>query len=502
MRYTTPANLCDSYKVGHRAMYPAGMTGLQSNWTARGSRVPGADKVVFFGLQAFLQKFLMEYFQEDFFNVARDFVVSRHQDRVEGLLQQPFDASHWVALHRLGYLPLRFSALPEGTEVPLRVPMFLVENTHDDFAWLVNYIESVMSAEIWLPTTSATMALRFRRMLDGWAQRTSDTPEAVDWQGHDFSFRGMGSLDAASASGAGHLLAFAGSDMLTAMDWADHYYGIDGALVRFVGGSVPASEHSVMCAGLQGGEEETFRTLLERFPGGILSVVSDTWNLWDVITKILPRLKGEILARKGGPGGPESPGKLVIRPDSGNPCLILAGDPAAAEGTPVRKGVIELLWDVFGGTVNSKGFKVLDPHIGAIYGDAITYDRADAICRMLSEKGFASTNVVLGIGSFSYQYVTRDTFSMAMKATWCAINGEGRAIEKRPVTDTGMKASARGRLACRRNDEGKLVLINDATPEDEAASLYAVVWENGRFVRRYSFREVAERVGVRVVMPQ
>lgn len=501
MRYTSPPNLCDSYKVGHQAMYPRGLTRLQSNWTARGSRVPGVEKVVFFGLQAFLQKYLGEYFQESFFNLDGNQVIGRHRQRVEGLLGQPVRLDHWAELHALGYLPLKFSALPEGTEVPLRVPCFLVENTHPNFPWLVNYIESVMSSEIWLPMTSATMALRFRRMLDGWAEKTSDTPEFVDWQGHDFSFRGMAGLDAASASGAGHLLSFAGSDMLTAMDWTNHYYGL-GDTVGFVGGSVPATEHSVMCAGGESFELGTFTRLLEDFPSGILSVVSDTWDLWKVITRILPQLREKILSRRGGPGGPDSPGKLVIRPDSGDPVLILCGDPTMPLDHPAYKGVVELLWEVFGGTRNSKGYKVLDPHIGTIYGDAITFDRADEICRRLERKGFASTNVVLGIGSFNYQYVTRDTLSMAMKATWVEVDGVGRAIEKSPVTDSGLKKSARGRLACFKKVYGNITLINDATAQDEAESLYKVVWEDGKFVRRQTFREIAELVGARKMLPQ
>lgn len=495
MNYTTPANLADVYKVGHRSMYPEGMTGLQSNWTPRGSRVPNVTDVVFFGLQAFLQRYLVDYFHDKFFGVPVEQAVGRHQARVESILGQPFNVDHWRALHALGYLPLRFSALPEGTEVPLRVPCYLVENTHPDFAWLVNYIESVMSAEVWKPMTSATTALHLRRLLDAWAQLTSTTPAFVDWQGHDFSFRGMGGLDDASASGAGHLLCFAGSDSIPAMDWTDTYYSEDPSKVRFVGGSVPATEHSVMCAGGQEGEAETILRLLDKHPTGILSVVSDTWDLWKVLTETLrrPDVYAKIMAREG---------KFVVRPDSGDPADILCGDPSPTAGFAESKGVVELLWDTFGGTVNAKGYKVLDAHIGTIYGDAITYDRAGEICSRLEAKGFASTNIVLGVGSFTYQYVTRDTFSMAMKATWCAVNGEGRAMSKAPVTDRSGKKSARGRLAALRDAHGHLYLVENATPEQEAASCYTPVWENGAFLKRWTFREIAQRVGKRHLLPE
>jgi nicotinamide phosphoribosyltransferase len=489
-----PLNLADSYKVGHYSMYPKGMTHLQSNWTPRSSRIPEVSHVAFFGLQAYLAR-ITEAF-DPLFGITGTMLIQDHQRRVEGLLGQAFDTSHWEALRDLGYLPLRFCALPEGTMVPLRVPMFTIENTVPGFGWLVNYLESVMSAEIWQPMTSLTIALRYRKLLDEWASKTSDTPEFVDWQGHDFSFRGLAGAMSGAASGAGHLLAFAGSDTLAAMDWAREYYDARG----FVGGSVPATEHSVMCAGGRGTEKETIHRLLTEFPKGIISIVSDTWDLWYVITKILPELEPHILGREG---------KLVIRPDSGDPVKIICGDPDAPVGSPPWKGVIELLWDIFGGTVNSKGFRVLDPHIGAIYGDSITLERAGAICKGLADKGFASTNIVFGIGSFTYQYVTRDTFGFAMKATWARIDGVEHSLFKDPVTDDGMKKSAKGRLAVGRragstlaDDSGELMLVNNATPDQEAKSLLQPVWEDSKFLVRHTYREIATRLGARKLLPE
>ena len=482
-----PAYLIDAYKIDHRRMYPAGTTGIYSNFTARGSRVDGVDGVVFFGLQAFLERVLGDMF-DDWFAQDEDAVVAAYERRTNGVLgPNAVGTDHIRDLHRLGYLPLRFRALPEGTEVPLRVPMFTVENTHPEFFWLTNYIETVLSAEIWLPCTTATLALRVRRLLDDWAHRTASAPEFVDWQGHDFSFRGMSSLESAAASGAGHLLAFAGTDSMVALDWVEAYYPVaDGTVL---GGSVPATEHSVMCVGGLDGEVATFERLLDLYPAGVVSVVSDTWDLWEVLTDYLPRLRDKVLARDG---------KLVIRPDSGDPVDILCGDPAAPEGSPARAGVIQLLWDAFGGQTNAKGFRELDPHIGAIYGDSITFDRADDICRRLANNGFASTNVVLGIGSFSYQYNTRDTFGFAMKATWAEVDGEGRDLFKDPVTDDGVKKSARGRLAVVQGDEG-LELVEQATPAQEDASLLETVWEDGEFVRHHTWNDVVERVGARAL---
>lgn len=223
--------------------------------------------------------------------------------------------------------------------------------------------------------------------------------------------------------------------------------------------------------------------LLDLYPSGIFSVVSDTFDIWHLLTVILPEYKDRITSRNG---------KIVCRPDSGNPVDIICGKPLSDSPpeTPEEKGVCELLWDVFGGTVNDKGYKELDPHVGMIYGDSINYDRAVEMCERLEAKGFASTNIVLGIGSFSYQYVTRDTYGFAMKATWAEINGEGHDLFKDPVTDDGVKKSAKGRLAVLRDDTGELQVVNQATPAVEAESLLEPVWENGEFIRKQSFADV------------
>ena len=233
--------------------------------------------------------------------------------------------------------------------------------------------------------------------------------------------------------------------------------------------------------------------LLETYPKGILSVVSDTWDLWKVCTEHVVTLKEEILARDG---------KLVIRPDSGDPVDILCGFNTRSKMVslvddehPSYKGVIELLWDVFGGTTNEQGYKVLDSHIGAIYGDSITIDRADEICARLEAKGFASTNVVLGIGSFTYQYNTRDTFGFAMKATYVEINGEGREIFKDPITDDGTKKSATGLLKVFKTTlEGDIVLHDQVSWEEESEGILQTIYENGEFYNETTLTEIKNRL--------
>lgn len=470
----------DSYKLSHIHMYPEGTTNVYSNFTNRGSRVPGVNHVVNFGLQAYLTDLTEEW--DAFFAAPKAEVFADYKKNTSTFVSPGFDYSHIDALHDLGYLPLRFSQVPEGTLVPIKVPSVTIESTHEKFFWLVNYVESNLSASIWHPSTSATNAWNLRREFNRAAVETASDLSATNFQMHDFSYRGMENWLAAAASSAGHCLSSFGTDTVPVIGYVNHYYPGDNGDVAF---SVPASEHSVMCAGGEDDELETFDRLLTIFPEGILSVVSDTWDFFGVLTEILPQLKDKIMARGG---------KLVIRPDSGNPADIICGTVPATrllpDGTPEQKGAIEVLWDLFGGTTNDKGFKELDPHIGLIYGDGMYLDRVKEINARLRAKGFASTNWVAGVGSYTYQYVTRDTFASAVKATQVTINGETRDIFKNPKTDDGTKKSATGRLAVLSYADGTLYLVEKATPEQEAASLIQPVWENGKFVKTYSYADV------------
>jgi len=485
-----PLNLTDGYKLDHRRQYPDGTGLVYSNWTPRKSRKEGINDVVFFGLQYFVKEYLIEQFNTEFFAKPKEEVVAQYVRRVNNYLGQHFITfEHIEALHDLGYLPIEIKALPEGTVVPTRVPMFTMVNTLPEFFWLTNYFETLVSNVVWLPCTSATIAYAYKSKLEQWANITGGDLEFIPFQGHDFSMRGMGGIEAAKLSGAGHLLCFVGTDTIPAIDFLEKYYGADSDK-ELVGCSVAATEHSVMCMGGDGLDEyQTFKRLVtDVYPAGIVSIVSDTWDLWKVCTQFLPELKESILARDG---------KVVIRPDSGNPADILCGLARGFEeaNTPADKGVVELLWDVFGGTVNDKGYKVLDPHIGAIYGDSITLERADEICRRLEAKGFASTNVVLGIGSYTYQYNTRDTFGFAMKATYGEVNGEGREIYKDPITDDGTKKSAKGLLCVDRNPEtGRLELEDQVSKDRELQGEMQTIFKDGVLLVDQSLSEIRQRV--------
>ena len=470
----------DAYKLGHILQYPDNTEFVYSNFTPRSARHLLAtqpeglkdDTIVAVGMynavreiQRMFQDFLKlppHYVEEKLEPFFRDFAPDTTLLR-----------SRIKQLRELGYLPLVIKALPEGTLVKPNTPVLTIYNTHNDFAWLVNYLEDVISNLIWKPMVAATIARSYRQLFMGYANLTGSPKEFVDFQGHDFSVRGMGGPEDARRSGMGHLTQFVGTDNIgAAAEMHDAFDVIPGILV---GASIPATEHSVMCAGGKDNEFDTYHRLITKiYPSGMVSIVSDTWDFFGVLTDIASALKSEIMNRDG---------KVVFRPDSGDPVDIIAGtarvlypekgeyicdqepgiyivdnvyyqwageyfmeDPSEpitnviAEPTPQMKGAVEVLWGEFGGTTTDTGHKLLDEHVGLIYGDSITLERAYKILAALERKGFASANIVFGIGSYTYQYITRDTIGAAMKATYAVVDGEGRELEKSPITDATKKS--------------------------------------------------------------
>ena len=225
-------------------------------------------------------------------------------------------------------------------------------------------------------------------------------------------------------------------------------------------------------------------TICTTHPHGFVSIVCDGYDYWDVIGRVIPVLKDKILSRNG---------RVVIRPDSGDPVLIVCGDPDGKTELE-KKGSIEALWDLFGGTITKRGFKLLDSHIGLIYGDSITIKRCKEICERLSNKGFASTNCVFGIGSYTYQYNTRDTFGFALKSTHAQINGKEKQIFKNPKTDAGTKKSQKGVVAVVRNGKSfefvDGLYLNSKYPGDQLVE----VFNNGKLSVEEYWPEIRNRL--------
>lgn len=522
---TKPLEQADGYKLSHKKFMREGTTMLYANITARSAaRAKFHDaelRVVWAGMQAFLKDFIIAEFNNEFFSRPFKEVIGEWKARVEGYLGVgAVSMEHFERLHKLGYLPLEIKALPEGSKVPFKVPLATWKNTHKDFAWLVTYIETVLSQECWGVTTSATTAYQFLTLCRRFADETVGNREHLPFQCHDFSARGLMGRQAAAASGYGHLLSFAGTDTIAALGFVEKFYGGYPA-GYLVGTSVPASEHSVTSLGIAvDGELETIRYwITEAYPTGIVSIVSDTIDYWKVLTEYLPSLKTEIEAR--GPNG-FLPGKVVVRPDSGDPVRVIAGyrnDEVyrTADGRIIVraaqaydeyeitedefKGSIEVLWEKFGGSYNKLGYRELNPSVGLIYGDSITLERAEEIFSRLQQRGFASSNVVFGVGSFTYQYVTRDTLSLAVKATAAVVDGKLVELYKDPKTDSGIKKSARGLMRVDLVD-GKFVMSDSVTPDEEAGGELRTIFKDGKLLVDESFDTIRNRVQDIVVLKE
>lgn len=479
----------DGYKADHRSQYPDGTTCIYNNMTLRSSRLDGVRAGMVFGIQYWVIEYLIRKWHFDFFARDLDTVLARYKRRIDNYLGPgAITYDHIADLHKLQYLPLHIKALPEGTLVPLRVPFMTVRNTIPEFFWLTNGLETNQSNVIWGGINSATIAYQYRKNFERFSRRTGFPKDMIKWMGHDFSYRGMFGEEAALVSGAAHLLSFTGTDTIPAIDFLEEYYGAN-CETELIGGSVPATEHSVMSMGSKESELETFRRLITKvYPKGIVSIVSDTWDYWKVVTEILPALKQEILARDG---------KVVIRPDSGDPVKIICGDPDAPQGSPQFWGTMMMLKDIFGATQNNKGYWEINPKIGAIYGDSITIQRQQEILQRLEAMGFASSPV-LGIGSFTYQYNTRDTLGQAIKATYGEVNGEGREIFKKPATDDGTKNSARGLLNVTEDELGKLTCLEGVDWNLEGMGRLQTVFLDGNMKRFEYLSDMRKRVDAQV----
>jgi len=423
----------DAYKQHHREQYPIGTTKVFSNLTPRNSKhfncLPSLkDKVVVYGLKYTITK-LIEDWDNNFFKIEWSEIESQiHTFIKHSAIDITKNIPYFKELHEFGKLPLSFEYIGDYTVVNINTPILSIVNTDDRFFWLVNYIETQLSSEVWALMTSANISRNYYELCRTYSNKTCDNESHLMFQCHDFSQRGISSTESSIKTGLGHLAYFLGSDTLPAiiekMNYVDEYSdrscfsfktGIINYLITkendlILGSSIPASEHSTMCAGGKDTEFETYERFLELYPEGIVSIVSDTWDYFNVIENYLPRLKDKIMSRNG---------KVVIRPDSGDPVDIILKS-------------IPILDKVFGHTINSKGYKVLDSHIGLIYGDSITLQVATEVLKGLEKMGYASSNIVFGVGSYTYQYITRDTLGFAVKATAVEIDGVWHNIFKEP----------------------------------------------------------------------
>lgn len=483
MMNTMALLLSDTYKQCHDRMYPKGLTKLVSYWVPRKSMLKNQNEMVFFGLQAFIKEYLIDYFHDYFFSLSEDYMIKLYSDSMNIQIGETnYDIDKLVKLHRYGKLPLEIRALPEGTLTPMGVPCIEISNTNDDFAWLVQWIECILQVQLWKPCAHATIGYMYRQIADKWYEKTVDDV-SPDMACADFGMRGMSCMEEAVRCSASWLLSFNKTSTIPAINYIDTYYNADCKNNRIGLGAV-STEHSVMGANYSiDGDEITFvrRLLNELYPNTSFSMVSDTYDYWNMINNILPEVKEDIMNHNG---------KLLVRPDSGDIVDI-----------SVR--TVERLWDIFGGTVNSKGYKVLDPHIGVIYGDGCTMQAVETIWSELEKRGFAANCINYGVGAFCFSAivedgkliaVTRDTFGIAMKATYGIIDGKKLMIYKDPKTDTSkLKKSHKGCCEVYYDENGNLT-CKDELMDMSKNTVLETVFKDGQLLKEYTFAEIRDRL--------
>lgn len=485
---TNPMLLIDFYKAVHAEMLPEKITKSVSYFTPRMSRVNRWDSVVMFGLQGFIKTYLIDYFNEWFFNRPFAEVIGEYKRIMDASLgENAYKIEKIEQLRKLGYLPIKIVALPEGTIVPMHVPMFGITNTHKDFAWLPQSLESLISAESWHPMIAATVGYTYRQIVNYYYDLTCDDETSRAKALGAFDFRGEECTDSAIKAGAGWCLSFLNTATVPTIPYLEKNYKCDCTKEPVAFGS-PSTEHSVMCSNFAvDGDEITLlrRLLTEIYPNTSFSAVLDSYDYWNVIDNILPQLKPEILAHNG--------------------CMLMRGD--SGDCVEVVTKTVFKLWEEFGGTTNSKGYKVLNPHVKAIYGDSITVQRCEQIYKILMENGFACSNVALGVGSFSFQCIeedgilkpfTRDTFSSCIKATYCEIDDKPFQIFKNPK-DGGFKKSQKGCCVVVKGSDDKLIYVDGRTweeahvsGEDAKVNLLQPVFKDGQLIKEQSLAEIRD----------
>lgn len=475
--------MADTYKNTNPDALPEGLTKLTSYITPRKSMFKNINKVVFFGLQAFVKEFLIDLANDTFFNRPKEEVLSEYKMYLDNQIgEQSYDLGRIEKLYDLGYLPIEMKALPEGSKVNVGVPCIELTNTHPDFAWVVQWIECICQSEIYNTCNWATMANEYRKLANEFYKTTDEANPAMAMA--DFGFRGLGVNNGIRASSS-WLLSFNKTSTIPSLQYIDRMYNAECAK-NHIGIGAVSLEHATVCSNLAvcETEENLLRRLLtDTYKNTSFSYVSDSFDYWGLIENTLPKLKDEIMNHNG---------KFLVRPDSG-------------DIVEISVKTVQKLWDLFGGSVNSKGYKELNPKIGLIYGDGCQYQKIKEIWTQLERLGFAANTILFGVGAFSFTAMctpsdgmvclTRDTFGFAMKSTYCVINGKEYAIQKDPKTDkNNLKKSHKGLCYVSKEDE-EFICIDGYThgtiPSD---NLLETVFKNGELVKECTFEEVRNRL--------
>jgi nicotinamide phosphoribosyltransferase len=477
-----PFNLpleADSYKASHWPFYPPGMGNMYSYLESRGGKFP---ETVMIGQQYILKQYLVGqvFDRNDVFEAAEEWADHFGDNTV-------FNLKGWLELYEAhgGIIPIRIKAVPEGMAIPNKNVLLTVESTDEKSGWITNYIET-LDQLLWYPMTVATLSRSvklnmYKIMLETTDYTHEEILAKISFMLHDFGFRGASSRESAAIGGMAHLSNFKGTDTTPGWRLIKAFYNTN----KMPGFSIPATEHSTITSWGKGqGEIDAYANVLNIRPNGLVACVSDSWDIANACENIWGGvLKDKILLRNG---------KLVIRPDSGDPNKTI-------------EILLHILWEKFGGSVNPKGYRILDPHIGLIQGDGMDCDTIQDLHAVILKNKFSIENVGVGMGGGLLQKVNRDTQKIAFKCSEIEINGISRDVSKSP---TEIQANGAQTLSFKQSKPGKHKLVQhaDNTFEtissgdlryDTAQDVLETVFENGKIVKEYTWDEVCENAQIR-----
>lgn len=444
--------LSDSYKYSHAPQYPEKTEEVHSYFESRGG---WAEETEFVGLQVLLDKYLAAPITRGDIAEAEELLAAHFGT------PDLFNRAGWEYIldKHGGFLPVRIKAVPEGLSVPVHNVLMTVVNTDPKCFWLTNFLETLLS-QVWYPTTVATLSREMKKLILRYLEQTGN-PELIDFKLHDFGFRGVSSVESAGLGGMAHLTNFMGTDTVAALTYARKYYG-----AKMPGFSIPASEHSTITSWYQSGELDAYRNMVRTYGNyPLYACVSDSYDIYRACSQYWgEELKEEVLRAKG---------TLVVRPDSGIPHQVVVE-------------CLNRLGEAFEYTVNSKGFKVLNPKVRLIQGDGIDYEETRKILENMKTNGWSADNVAFGMGGGLLQKVNRDTQKFAFKCSSATVNGQERDVFKCPITDSG-KISKKGKLSLLRDTRKRFITVPGADQKDD---VLVEVFKDGSITRRWTWDEV------------
>ncbi|AZZ60960.1 nicotinate phosphoribosyltransferase [Oenococcus sp. UCMA 16435] len=450
----------DAYKLTHHLQYPKDLTKLYSYAEAR----PGSqfNTVSWFGLQMVIADHLLGRITNEMIDEAEEFSFLTFGNH------HFFNREVWEQVRDLGYLPIKIMELPEGIEVPISTPLLTLESTKSWFATTLNALESVLM-HVWYPTTISTNSMYIKKALLPLFEK-SGSPTGLELAVNDFGLRGASSLQSAQRGGAAHLLHFRGSDNLAADKVIADVYGFKGRAL-----SVWATEHSVATSyGPDHGEVDYVNSQLNRAgDNDIISIVIDSYDSINFVRNVIgsKEIKDRIIKRDG---------RIVLRPDSGEP-------------QEIDLQVLDILADIFGSSVNDKGYKVINHNVGIIQGDGMNRQTIVELYRHILHQGWSADNLIVGSGGGLLQEgFDRDTERFAIKASYGELGkGHGFFIQKHPKQDP-TKNSKSGRFKVIRDSNRRIRTVGIDADGD---NLLKIIYEDGNFYPD-NFQEILKRANI------